>query len=239
MAMRYIPHLITFTLIFIMPVWDYFESKRLKQSPEPRKRVQWYRKVILGSWLFAILAAVAAGWREVFFIGVRPGWMPMREGVRDFVAGLVAALIMVQVVALLKARGNEEVRAKLARALKAVYFILPVTREERVWFLFVSLTAGICEEILYRGFLIHYWMGAPAGLGVTLAMLVSSVIFGVGHIYQGVRGAISTSILGFVLAVLFVMTGSLAAPIFLHAVLDARVLLMVPEGLDLAPEAQN
>ncbi|MGC1382317.1 MAG: CPBP family intramembrane glutamic endopeptidase, partial [Candidatus Acidiferrales bacterium] len=119
-----------------------------------------------------------------------------------------------------------------------VYFILPVTHEERVWFFFVSLSAGICEEILYRGFLIHYWMGSPTQLSVAMAMLVSSLIFGIGHIYQGVRGAIGSTVLGFIFALLFVMTGNLALPMFLHALIDARILLMIPEGLDLAPTAE-
>ena len=136
---------------------------------------------------------------------------------------------------LLKLRGNSEARGKLMKAMAALWFILPVTREERRWFFVVSITAGVCEEVVYRGFLIHYLMGAPAGIGVTLAVVVSSVIFGIGHIYQGVRGAIGTAILGFVFAVLFVVTGNLAAPILLHAAIDARVLLMIPEGLDLAP----
>jgi hypothetical protein len=37
--------------------------------------------------------------------------------------------------------------------------------------------------------------------------------------------------------VLFVITGNLALPILLHAAIDARTLLMIPEGVDLAPNA--
>jgi membrane protease YdiL (CAAX protease family) len=69
-------------------------------------------------------------------------------------------------------------------------------------------------------------------------MGVSSLIFGIAHIYQGMRGTIGSSVLGFIFALLFVMTGNLALPMLLHALIDARILLMIPEGMNLAPEAQ-
>jgi membrane protease YdiL (CAAX protease family) len=236
--MRYIPHIVVLALIFVMPAWDYFESVRLKTSSDPRKRVKWYRKLVAFSWLLTFLVIWAVGFRNVMTIGTRAAWMPAREGVRDFIVGLLAAVILIQVAAVLKLRTRPELREKIAKAMQPLYFMLPVTREERSWFFFVSLSAGICEETIYRGFLINYLMGAPTNLNVTLAIVVSSLIFGMGHIYQGVRGAFGSSVLGFIFALLFVMTGNLALPMLLHALIDARVLLMVSEGMDLAPRAE-
>jgi len=54
-----------------------------------------------------------------------------------------------------------------------------------------------------------------------------------------VRGTIGSAILGFIFALLFVMTGNLALPMLLHALIDARILLLVPEGMDLAPATEN
>lgn len=237
--MSYIPHIVVLALIFVMPAWDYLEAKRLKTSPDPRKRVKWYAKLVLFSWFLTFVVIWIAGFQNVMTIGTRAEWMPAREGVRDFIVGVLAAVILIQVVAVLKMRTKPELREKIAKALQPLYFMLPVTREERVWFFFVSLTAGICEETIYRGFLINYLMHAPANLNVTLAMVISSVIFGLGHMYQGVRGAIGSSVLGFLFALLFVMTGNLVLPIFLHALIDARVLLMIPEGMNLAPATES
>jgi hypothetical protein len=36
---------------------------------------------------------------------------------------------------------------KMEKAFLRLSFILPLTGEERIWWIFVSLTAGICEEI--------------------------------------------------------------------------------------------
>jgi membrane protease YdiL (CAAX protease family) len=225
-------------LIFVTPLWDALESRRLKASADPRKRVKWYVKIVVASWLLAALVVwISGGWRSVMTIGARAPWMPSSDAARGFAVGAIFSIVALQIVMLLKLRGNEAARRKLAKAIASLWFILPVTREERRWFFFVSITAGICEEIVYRGFLMHYLIGAPAALSVTLAAIVSSLIFGLGHIYQGVRGAIGTTILGFVFAVLFLITGNLALPILLHAAIDARTLLMIPEGVDLAPNA--
>jgi membrane protease YdiL (CAAX protease family) len=226
-------------LIFVMPAWDALETRRLKASADPRKRTKWYLKVIVVSWALALLVTwTSGGWRQVMTIDSYAPWMPSSGAVRGFVVGLIVAIVAVQVFLLLQIRKKPEARAKLMQALATLYFILPVTREDRRWFFLVSLTAGICEEVVYRGFLIHYLMGAPASLSVTFAVLVASLIFGLGHIYQGVRGAIGTAVLGCVFAVLFVITGNLAISILLHAIIDARILLMLPEGLDLAPTVE-
>ncbi len=68
--------------------------------------------------------------------------------------------------------------------------LLPQTATEKRWFDAVSVTAGICEEIIYRGFLFAYfaaWLpGAAAGVVIVLAGLV----FGLGHLYQGAAGIV-------------------------------------------------
>ncbi len=115
----------------------------------------------------------------------------------------------------------------MEKAFLRLSFILPRTGEERAWWIFVSLTAGICEEILYRGFLIHYFLAAPFHAGLLLAVIISSVIFGAAHLYQGVAGVISTTILGLIFSSIFLMTGSLLVPMVLHALIDLRILLIL------------
>jgi len=238
--MKYLPHLIVLLLIFVAPAWDYFEVKRLKASADPRKRVRWYAMVISYSWILALGACAAFGWRTLFRISAPAFWLPQGQVAGALVAGaLITGIVMVQVMTLIAMRSNEKMRAKITEALRPLYFILPVTREERGWWIAVSLTAGICEEIVYRGFLIPYFMGAPANLPVTIAMIASSLVFGLAHLYQGVRGAIGTAILGMVFAILFVMTGNLWVTIVLHALIDARLLLMIAEGQSLEPVTQG
>jgi membrane protease YdiL (CAAX protease family) len=51
-------------------------------------------------------------------------------------------------------------------------------------------------------------------------VILSTVIFGLGHAYQGVKGIVKTGAAGLVLALLAVGSGSLFIPILLHAVGD-------------------
>ena len=94
---------------------------------------------------------------------------------------------------------------------------LPRTRRHLSHFAGLSVTAGIVEEIVYRGFMI--WL---LGNFVPLwaAVIISSVFFGLGHSYQGLEGALRTGAAGLVFAVLYVVSGSIWLPIIGHALID-------------------
>jgi membrane protease YdiL (CAAX protease family) len=70
-------------------------------------------------------------------------------------------------------------------------------------------------------------------------VLLSSLLFGLAHIYQGWKGAVSASILGVVFAGLYLITGSLLLPMVIHAALDSRILLMFPPGASRAIAAES
>ena len=55
-----------------------------------------------------------------------------------------------------------------------------------------------------------------------------AVVFGLAHVYQGAAGVVVTSMMGAVLGVLVVATGSLLPAVVLHAALDLRALLIAP-----------
>ena len=107
----------------------------------------------------------------------------------------------------------ERVRPKLAYAEP----LLPHTAEERRLFWLVSLTAGECEEIFFRGFLIWYLM---AWMGPLMAVLLSSALFGTGHIYMGWAQAPKTGLVGLILAFMALGSASLLPAMLLHAALD-------------------
>ena len=78
---------------------------------------------------------------------------------------------------------------------------------------------AIFEELLFRAALI----GALAvGFGVSPWLLAvgSSILFALGHGVQGTAGIVVTGLLGFVLAAIFISTGSLLAAIVAHYVIN-------------------
>ena len=58
-------------------------------------------------------------------------------------------------------------------------------------------------------------------LPLWLAIGVSSIAFGLGHIYQGPNGALKCGLVGVAFAVFYVLTGSIWLPIIAHALFDA------------------
>lgn len=116
-------------------------------------------------------------------------------------------------------RPDERLRALLA----------PDTAAGWVGLLLVVLPLiAVAEELLFRGALIG---GLAAGFGLPVWGLaaVSSVLFGLGHGLQGPGGVVVTAALGAVLAVVFVLTGSLSVVVVAHYVVNALEFL-VNEG---------
>jgi membrane protease YdiL (CAAX protease family) len=107
---------------------------------------------------------------------------------------------------------------KLRAQLGGVAAICPRAASELPAFFGVSLTAGFCEELLFRGFLI--WVLRPL-VGLWLAALLSALLFGAAHAYQGLAGVIRTGLFGLVFTAIVLLTRSLWPAIVLHAVVDA------------------
>jgi len=96
--------------------------------------------------------------------------------------------------------------------------ISPHTNRELALFVLLSLTAGICEEFIYRGFVCGTLFHAHAPVWAVL--LVSSVLFGLAHAYQGRGGVVGTLLLGTVFGLTRILYDSLVPVILWHATVD-------------------
>jgi membrane protease YdiL (CAAX protease family) len=94
---------------------------------------------------------------------------------------------------------------------------LPSTPSEQALFNWVGLSAGLTEEVIFRGVLI--W-----ALGLTmplwLAAGLSLLLFVALHRYQGTSGMFRVGVLGLLLTVIVLMSGSLWPAMLLHASVD-------------------
>lgn len=115
-------------------------------------------------------------------------------------------------------------------------YMLPTTKLERKWAVLAAITAGVCEEIIYRGFVIEYLSKLPFGIQPVYILLISAVVFGFAHIYQGWKGFLLTGIVGYAMARVYLSTGSLLFPILLHIIIDLRAFLFTKK---LAEETQT
>jgi membrane protease YdiL (CAAX protease family) len=101
-----------------------------------------------------------------------------------------------------------------------VSLLIPQTAFGRVVWVLVSFTAGFCEEVAYRGYLLTRLRMIFGASSWTIPMIISSVAFGICHWYQGVAGLILITIYGFLFAFLFIRTGRLWPCILAHALWD-------------------
>jgi uncharacterized protein len=119
----------------------------------------------------------------------------------------------------------EKIRARFQESLGMLF---PDSPQERSWFGALSIGAGISEELVYRGFLMYYLGEYVPHINTLEKILLTSLVFGFAHIYQGWKRAIPTGIVGLILALMYVLSGSLLLPAVVHAIADWRMLLILP-----------
>jgi uncharacterized protein len=96
--------------------------------------------------------------------------------------------------------------------------LMPSSPREKGLFVALSLTAGITEEIVFRGFVLYALLLATASL--PLAVLLSSGVFGMVHAYQHPIGVLRAALLGALLAVPVLVHGSIYPAIAAHVLID-------------------
>ena len=96
--------------------------------------------------------------------------------------------------------------------------LMPRSVIEALAFSALAVTAAVCEEFIYRGF-VYAALQSLSG-SVTVAIVASSALFSLAHLYQGRRGLVSTFILGLAFAISRWATGNLIAATVTHLAVD-------------------
>jgi uncharacterized protein len=205
---RTLAFIVAMAIVYLLlPAVGIIQARMIARVDEFPSRTQLYAGSMAMLWPLALLVtglALAGGMsrQALAFVGVNGGvalaWM----------AGLTVGGIAL--VAFFRAASVRD------SALTA--YLMPRTRRERRLFALLSVTAGVTEEVLYRGVAIG--VVVALGGGVPLAVVVSSVAFGALHMYQGWVGALRSGLLGLLLALPVIVTGSLVPAIGAHALLD-------------------
>lgn len=203
-------------------------------------RVRFYRSWTWQAWLLALLVLSLV-------LGI-VNWTPAQLGLRlphfsvsvprEFLFGMMLSVAIGMVLGIVMSRRKRSSSSDPVRKDKRnpeVMYMLPRNAGERRAFAALSITAGITEEIVWRGFGLALLVAMFPHAPVPVVVAVLAVVFGWAHLYQGPIGMFATGMLGAVLTVLYVATGSLLFPIVLHVLIDlAAMLRVVPE----IPEAQ-
>jgi uncharacterized protein len=207
---------------------------RLRSDPGARR--SFYRRLLVLEWGLALLALViwlSAPGVDAGEVGLR--WPQQWPGP---VTGLVVLIVLLFVVVSTRALRSGALLDDAAPVRRpgegrhaeppthATLALLPRTPGERRLFTLVGVTAGVCEEWLYRGFFLAVVAALAGGLPTGALVVVAAAAFGLAHAYQGRVGIVTTGLLGGVMAAIYLQTGSLLVPVLLHAVIDLRFLLV-------------
>ena len=185
-------------------------------------KVRMYREVVAEQIITALM--VFAIWKSGDISAKNVGLVPPPFWALN--AGGLAIVVALLFWSSLRMRPNaEKVRKQLEKSIGA---LLPRSESERFWFGVVSVGAGISEELVFRGFLFFYFSKYVPHLNISEILLLCTLFFGLAHAYQGWKGVLGTGFLGFVFGGLYLLTGSLVAPVVVHAAVDMRALLMFP-----------
>jgi membrane protease YdiL (CAAX protease family) len=209
--------LIFFVLGVIVPWRGRARLQQLLAKPrvEPAERLSLYCSTIIFQWI----ATAVAAWRAWAH-----GFTPKQLGlaVPDRLKLIVITVLGTALIVTLQwlnlrrmGRSASPLRGPLQALAER---ILPQSTMELIPFFALAITAGLCEEFLYRGFAMAVL--SRTGLPAFAVVLLSSVLFGMAHLYQGRAGFVSTTLLGILLGVSRAALGSLVPVAVWHMGVD-------------------
>jgi membrane protease YdiL (CAAX protease family) len=173
-----------------------------------------YVRTIIMEW--ALLAFVISGvWLAkaplTAVLGQR--WRSARDVFRNIGIGVVFIILQQLVLSVLTSHLHS------ADAERAVQFLLPHGPVEMALWIALSISAGICEEAIFRGYLQRqfaaFTQNVPAGI------LLSAAMFGFVHSYQGAWRAVVIGLDGAMLGGLAYWCRSVRPGMVGHAFKDA------------------
>ncbi len=227
--MNLLDHLITIVLIVGLPLYAVRSlpgTKARIASGEPGARVRMYWETCRMQWV--LTAVLLGGWWYAGRTGTQLGFSVQLTGGFWITFAILVGLCAAMAVQFIRTARSETSRRGAESSFGEAALLMPRNRRELRPYMVLAVTAGVCEEILYRGFLIWYvaqFTGTTVP-GMIAAVAISSIAFGVGHLYQGPVAA--GKIVGFaaVAGAIYVVSGSLWLAIALHVFTDVAAGLL-------------
>lgn len=207
-------YIITILGAVLYPLYAALFSKQIKEKMSELSDALWqaYRSMIITQWLLGlpVIIALAVYPPGLGFIGLQFLTDPLAF------AGLLL-IPMLWLITQPKLPIPGRIKRQANKKMKEFGFILPGNRKDYQWSMVMSFTAGICEEILFRGLLFQLlYQYIP----LIPAMILANLFFSLGHVSTGLKNLLWTFILGILWSVAYYFTGSLWLPILCHIIVD-------------------
>jgi hypothetical protein len=217
---------IIFFLAIIYPVIGWYDFKKIKACKW--NKYQLYQRSLLGTLIPAVAILLLLPFSKMTLADIGLKWITLKENNLNNwiiypVLIIAIAYFLLNIYTIIVLNISKEARIKSSEQLPIVYkHLLPVTRKERRFWDLVSLNAGITEELLYRGYLFYALALLFPDYSRLFVLIVSTAIFGIGHIYQGLE-VIKSTILGLFYGFLYIVFDSIVPLMIIHFIQDLTV----------------
>jgi membrane protease YdiL (CAAX protease family) len=201
---------------------NFYRMLKKQLKIDPSARMLFYRTQVLWEW----------SWVVVLVLIVIPIPEPLRWlGLilpNQFGWIILLALLIGVFLSIFLLRRNPNAMAAMRRSLESSSVLLPSTPSERWWFTLNAITAGICEELLYRGFLMSYMptIFPMFAMQFVLISILSGIVYGLSRAYLGMKGIAQTALTGFSFAIIYFLSGSLLPAMLFHILAELRTLIL-------------
>lgn len=214
-------------LIVFFPISGYHEMKKLKKSIAEgnSQKVKFYRDSILWAWIPIVLILLLIPLSDVGLDSIGIKWIQIDtfSFSKWFVYPTIGFYILhltFNIYSIIIFRFNEESRAKAEKNIPDdLRWFLPVTQKEKSVWRSLSVSAGITEELLYRGYLFYALAIVFPSLALVHILFISTLIFGIVHIYLG-KEAIKSTLLGLAFGTFYIVFNSVIPVIIVHITQD-------------------
>ncbi|RXT02817.1 CPBP family intramembrane glutamic endopeptidase [Ammoniphilus sp. CFH 90114] len=229
---------VSFILLFIFiatyePIWGYISTQKFKARIryDQTARINYYNSTMAGLWTPTIVILIIVGLTPLSLGDIGLSFVTINEETLGpwFTYGSIVLIIIYSLMLVINYIAirvspiyKEKAKLELERYRSNEKFgsMFPRTSQERKRWNYVSLTAGITEEIIYRGFLLYAILYFLPTLSIWIALVVAALLFGLAHTYQGVTGVIRTALIGFLFGAVYVSLESILPLILLHIIAD-------------------
>jgi len=226
--------------LFLGVVVPWRGAVRLKKllalpSISTKEKLVLYGSTIAGQW--AITGVVA--WRAL-----ARGLSPRSLGLANYggtsaILGGLSLAVIIGGLHWLNLRRVGKAPGKAPELLRSLaQKILPVNSVELLPYGALAVTAGVCEEFLYRGFAMDAL--SRVGFPAWAVVILTAVLFGLAHAYQGRGGILGTFVMGLLFGVVRLTYATLAPVMIVHVVVDLVAGIAGPRYLmSRPPEVQK
>lgn len=201
----------------------WFLHRRISPTTRSGRYRAWLRRAGLAFAVpvlvsLALLGRLDALWRLPAEFGRVRGYLPVMPTAEISTGALAGTAIGLAVAAWRTRRGGRPIGRPGA--------LMPRSRAELPWGATVALAAGVTEEPFFR-LLLPLLIAIVTG-SAAAGFVLSLILFGAMHRYQGWRGMIATTVFGGVMTGVYLVSGALWLVIALHMLIDLNGLVLWP-----------